>query len=83
MIDKVIQENIKQLNIQQKAVNNSMKALESQFNMLLPLVKETHPELADEVLKLKNEMQKPENVGKNSFYLNKFEELLNKLNNAG
>ena len=77
-----LKDSMAQLKVQQKAAAESMKILESQFSIILPMVRETNPELADEVLRLKNEMQKPENIQRNSEFLNKFEGILKNLQNA-
>ena len=78
-----LKDSMAQLKVQQKVAAESMKILENQFSAILPMVRETNPELADEVLRLKNEMQKPENIQRNSEFLNKFEGILKNLQNAG
>ena len=78
-----LKDSMAQLKVQQKVAAESMKILENQFSAILPMVRETNPELADEVLRLKNEMQKPENMQRNSEFLNKFEGILKNLQNAG
>ena len=78
-----LKDSMAQLKVQQKVAAESMKILEKQFSAILPMVRETNPELADEVLRLKNEMQKPENIQRNSEFLNKFEGILKNLQNAG
>ena len=78
-----LKDSMAQLKVQQKVAAESMKILENQFSTILPMVRETNPELADEVLRLKNEMQKPENIQRNSEFLNKFEGILKNLQNAG
>ena len=78
-----LKDSMAQLKVQQKVAAESIKILENQFSAILPMVRETNPELADEVLRLKNEMQKPENIQRNSEFLNKFEGILKNLQNAG
>jgi len=78
-----LQKNIEELKTLQKTADGALKVLENEFSRALPIVMEENPEIAEEVLRLKNEMQKPENIGKNSEFLNKFESILKDLKNAG